>query len=173
MVGLEREEMDCLMELYSILYGDEFCSDQMLQTVVPEFKAVSVGGEVFGSVGDVRRRLWGKIVASWFDSFGEIALPTMSYRAGTVKRYIKHSVIVGSELKYHVFAVVSSWNKPYLVDHGFLSPVTVIHQRKYEELSFASFLPVQRINCKYIGYNDEVAGDNISVIMPVDRKWMQ
>ena len=81
----------------------------------------------------------------------------MEVRPAEIQYFMEHSLKIGHDIVKHVFAIVK-YLKPYISRNGQrnerlvaqeLSSVLSIWENRFEALSAASFVPVQRIYGRY------------------------
>lgn len=169
-IKLDEDDLHLLKGTYSVLYLNQTISVGDLCRFALEAENVNVVGEMFSAHRDGRRSRFSRIIASWYDPSG-ICLDNQSFRQGTIQRFLKHSITINGSIKQHLFAAVR-WNVKYPYDLGYLLPIDVVYQERFEEPSFATFLPVQRIHSTYIAMTKIIGGSPVSVTIPIERKWL-
>jgi hypothetical protein len=120
-VYIDSDDIAFLKSTYSVMYPDQTVHISNLWQFTTEYNYIEIAGELFASQKDKRCNRYSRIMASWFDRSG-ISADNMSFRPGTIKQLIKHSVMIGGEMKTHILAAVK-WNQVYLYDLGYLPPV--------------------------------------------------
>ena len=137
--------------------------------IFDRYASVEFCGERYGSL-DSRSEWSSYIIAPWVGVGGQIDPDTSDARPGVVRYYLKQNIFLHREWKTLVMAVVSWFQKhPDRHKHG--SGTTEIWCKDiFEPLGPASFVPVQRIQCKFVGTVQTWRREKVLFVLPLERK---
>ena len=105
-----------------------------------------------------------RVMASWVGDEGEIAL--RESKPGHVKFYFEHSFEVDGKQYRHCFACVQ-WFKEYSNETPFRNPLSVFYANVFKLPGAATFIPVQRIQSRFIAVNEKHQNTDILIVCPV------
>lgn len=145
--------------------GTEYSGNNIPSTIY-KYSQVKVSDEIYGS-HNTRTNRSSYILARWCGRNGRI--DTTCLRPAHVIFYIKHSVIYQGSFVPHYFAFVQ-WFEQHPTRNLVGKPVELWCHDIYEQLGPASFLPVQRIQSKFVAGEGEVAGETLLFVMPLQQK---
>lgn len=162
---LPEAERDYLGACYRKMYpGVEYRSG--ISSAVYKYSQFNLSDEVFGSQGSRSKRS-SYILAKWCGRGTQIE--TNNLRPACVQYYFKHSVSVDGSFKSHFFAFVE-WFKAHDSRHLLGGPTEIWCHDLFEPLGPASFLPVQRIESKFVAAVDKLSEETVLVVMPLSQK---
>lgn len=90
-------------------------------------------------------------------------------RPARVSSYFKHSVMYHGSFKPHYFAFVQ-WFEQHPSRRLFGDPVELWCHDIYEQHGPASYLPIQRIQSKFVAGEDKVEDETLLFVMPLQQK---
>jgi hypothetical protein len=146
-----EDEFRSLSDMYHVLYGhfDEIVVSPSARSL----KSIKFCGETLGSKKSRSSRS-SNIRAFWPDPDGKICMEhdvTQTPWPGRVNFYILHAVMIHGEARLHLLANVEWYERaPENVRQSFGSSVEVWKNHLFLPIGASSFIPVQRINCKFI-----------------------
>ena len=138
-----------------------------ISTGVYKYSQFKVGNEIFGSQGSQSRRS-SYIIAKWCSSTGT-QIETSNLRPAHVISYFKHSVSVQGSLKPHVFAFVE-WFKPCATRNLLGNAAQVWCHDLFEPLGPPSYLPLLRIESKFVAAVDKLQEETVLAVMPLQYR---
>ena len=156
--------------MYKVLYPDA-------NIIVPRVsfwkcRHIYMGTELYGSIQSRTRRSSTVLLAFWTQGDGEIcSFADPAYvrpTPGLVQFYFLHNVLVDGEYKEHFLAKVN-WMRPTNKIGYFGNPIEVWYADLFEVDGPASFIPVQRIKCKFIRIVKEMWNKKVAIVCPRDR----
>ena len=164
---LDDDELNFLMESYStFLEGVEFRNGTV---IFDRYASVEFCGERYGSL-DSRSERSSYVIAPWVGVGGQINSDTSDARPAVVRYYMKQNICIHGQWKTLVMAYVS-WFQKHPDRHKRQSGTTEIWCKDiFEPLGAASFLPVQRIQCKFVGTVQTWKRENVLFVLPLERK---
>ena len=131
---------------------------------------VSAGTEVFGSLKSRYKRS-SCIMAYWNGREGRINsdTETCSLTPGLVQYYIRHNLIVEGKSTVHLLAKVN-WLLPVMpnIRHYYGDPISTWSKCLFDVDGPSSFIPVQRIRCKFVLAEGQVRNKKVSVVCPIN-----
>lgn len=163
---LLAHEVSYLKEMYKTLNVD--VQEESVSQSFEMFSAVEVGGEQYGS-STSRSIRSSYILASWVSTGGLVDTSASEPRAGCVKFYLRQNVCVAGEYKPFLLAYVM-WYQNHPDKDYFGQPLQVCCKDLFEQLGPATFLPVQRIQSKFVPAFQRVKGEDVLVVCPMTRK---
>lgn len=164
---LNDNEFRCLCLLYRAMYETddiEICPNGQ------KFSHFKVGNELFGSRNSRTRRS-SIIGAFWPNRNGDMSdeFDIMDCEwPGQVQFYLKHSIFRGEFALTHVLACVE-WYNPVNNRNPYGKPVGIWQHSIPLPSNSASFIPVQRIRCKYIQAPVKVERRNLVAVVARNR----
>ena len=163
---LDDDELNFLIHSYSVfLQGVEF---QNGTAIFDRYAGVEFLGERYGSL-DSRSERSSYIIAPWVGVNGNIDPTTCDARPGVVSYYVKQNVFLDGEWRTLIMARVS-WFQEHPDRHMHQSGTTEIWCKDiFEPLGPASFIPVQRIQCKFVGTVQKWKRENVLFVLPLER----
>ena len=158
---LDDDELNFLLHSYSVfLPGIEF---QNGTAIFDRYVGVEFLGEHYGSL-DSRSERSSYIIAPWVGVNGHI-----DPRPGVVSYYVKQNVFLDGEWRTLIMARVH-WFEEHPERHMHQSGTAEIWCKDiFEPLGPASFIPVQRIPCKFVGTVQKWKGENVLFVLPLER----
>ena len=163
---LEEPELSCLAQSYCCMYPGTDYSGNTIPSTIYKYSQMKLGDEIYGSQ-NTRTRRSSYILARWCGRSGRI--DTTCLRPARVIFYVKHSIVYQGSFVPHYFAVCQ-WFEEHPSRHLVGDPVELWCQNIYEQLGPASFLPVQRIQSKFVAGEGEVAAETVMFVMPLQKK---
>ena len=165
---LSNLEKAYLQSMYMLLYPN---SEVHIHISYSSIQHVYVGGELYGS-SNSRTRRSSTIMAFWAGSDGEIQLSqnlVTKPRPGLISNFMLHVVKVNGVPLQHLLARVSWYTA--IPDHKdyFGNPHEIWYSKLFDMEGPASFLPVQRIKCKFVKIERVMFNKDILVTCPRDR----
>ena len=101
---------------------------------------------------------------------GNIDPATCNARPGVVSYYVKQNVLINGEWRTLIKARVA-WFQEHPERHMHQSGTTEIWCKDiFEPLGPASFIPVQRIQRKFVGTVQKWKRENVLFVLPLERK---
>ena len=165
--ALDSDDKMFLCRVYRLMFPDsEICEDNLSQMLY-RYTHLCIGEQKFGSLLEKRGQKTARILASWLDTNGEIDVQRASLRPGIVTSYISHKLtLVDGKTSTFVFALVR-WNKVALN--------APINSQWWMESDFEhggpwTFLPVQRIHCRFVAGLKKTNRQMSFVVCPITRK---
>ena len=163
---LLAHEVSYLTEMYKKL--NVAVQEESVAESFERFSAVEVGGERYGS-STSRSIRSSYILASWVSTGGLVDTSASEPRAGCVKFYLRQNVCVAGEHKPFLLAYVM-WYQNHPSKDYFGQPLQVCCKDLFEQLGPATFLPVQRIQSKFVPAFQRVNGEDVLVVCPMTTK---
>ena len=146
--------------------GVEFRSGS---AIFDRYAEVEFLGERYGSL-DSRSEWSPFIIASWVGENGNIDPTTCITRPGVVSYYVKQNVFIDGEWKTLLMAGVAQFLE-HPERHTHQSGTTEIWCKDlFEPLGPASFIPIQRIQCKFVGTVKKWKREYVLFVLPLERK---
>jgi hypothetical protein len=150
---LSAEEQRCLSALYATIYSGRARMDT--SPSVHKLTQVKFCGELIGSSNS---RSWrsSKIQAYWPDGDGRIELDvdcTSKPWPGRIKYFLLHNLEMNGSLHWHLLASVEWYQCANLTSterESFGTAVDVWRDGIFVQNGAASFIPVQRLKCKFV-----------------------
>ena len=164
---MDDDELNYLMESYSkFLEGVEFRNGTFIFDC---YASVEFCGEQYGSL-DSRSERSSYVIAPWVGVGGQINPDTSDARPAVVRYYMKQNICIQGQWKTLVMAYVS-WFQKHPDRHKRQGRTTEIWCKDiFEPLGAASFLPVQRIQCKFVGTVQTWKRENVLFVLPFEKK---
>ena len=135
---------------------------------------ILISGELFGSVSSKSLRS-SNILAYWVNDGGKIHPRNnvgLSPRPGEVEYFFKQTVYL-NDVPYEFVLAKVLWLLPVeqKLKEYYGKPVEVWKYQLHEVSGPASFIPVQRIKCKYVAVPTKLRGRYVTVVLPRDRSY--
>ena len=163
---LEEPELSYLAQCYCSMYpGAEYTGTNISSTIY-KYSQMKVGNEVYGSYG-TRTNRSSYLLARWGGRNGRI--DSACLRPARASSYFKHSVMYHGSFKPHYFAFVQ-WFEQHPSKRFLGDPIEIWCRDIYEQLGPASYLPIQRIQSKFVAGEDKVDGETLLFVMPLQQK---
>ena len=163
---LNEMETSYLCESYNAMYpGNEYTSSS-ISSAIHKHSQLKVGEMIYGSQG-TRTKRSSYILAGWCGSGGTI--DSKNLRPAQVKYFFRHSVPVARSLKFHLFAAVE-WFKSHPSRNSLGNSVELWCYDLFESFGPASYLPVQRIQTRFVAAIDKLDVETLLVVMPLQQK---
>lgn len=109
-------------------------------------------------------------MARWCSLDGCVDSNGIDLRPGVVDYYLQQIVEVNDQRFTCVMAAVR-WFTVHPQRHKLGAPTEVWCRRIFELEGSASFIPVQRIFCRFVPAYDVIDGERVLVVCPVPRKF--
>ena len=151
------DDRNLLMRTYQRMYRDSDIQLSDLALTCRTYKSIQIAGELFSSKTEKRSLRYGKVMADWLGSI----------RPGEIHHFVEHVVSVQGNNVKHVLAVID-WNKTSTNQNIYPNPLSVWSAKHFEARGPASFMPVQRIKCKYAFVS--IYNESELVVLPMYRK---
>ena len=163
---LNDDELNFLLHSHSVfLQRVEF---QNGTAIFDCYARVEFLGERYGSL-DSRSERPSYIIAPCVGVNGKIDPTTCDARPGVVSYYVKQNVFLDGGWRSLIMARVN-WFQEHPDRHTHQSGTTEIWCKDiFEPLGPASFIPVQRIQCKFVGTVQKWKRENVLFILPLER----
>ena len=147
---LDDDEVEHLRECYQKMYKQTSIVPQLVRQCM-RYDQVKVGSEKYLSSMYGSKNRHGRVMASWCCQTGQIDFDA-EVRPCKIKYFLRHSIEMpgckGTKYVPHVFAVVQ-WYKKYPGENTYLNPVSVWEEKRFELPGSVSYIPVQRIHCRF------------------------
>lgn len=163
---MEEPELSYLAQCYSCMYPGTAYTGRNISAAIQKYSQIRVGNEIFGSQNSRTKRS-SYILAKWCGRNGVIN--TSSLRPACVSYFFKHSIMVHGSFKAHCFAAVQ-WFEHHPSRNYLGDPVELWCYNLFESLGPASYLPVQRIQSKFVAGRDTFQEETLLVVMPLNQK---
>ena len=164
--NLESHEVHYLRKMYKII--SENVEEESILGNFERFSAVEIGGERYGSSASRSARS-SFILASWVSNGGRVNINSSELRPGQVSFYMRQNVLVDGEYQAFLLAYVL-WFQTHPEKDYFGQPLQVCCKDLFEQLGPATFIPIQRIQCKFVPVIDKVKRENVMIVCPIARK---
>lgn len=145
--------------------GEEYTAGN-ISSGICKYSHLKICDEIFGSQG-TRTSRSSYILGMWCGRHGRINSTCL--RPARVSFYFKHSLKRNSSFKPHYFAFVE-WYEEHPSRRLLGDPVELWCNSIFEQLGPASFLPVQRIQSKFVAGEDSVDEETLLFVMPLHQK---
>lgn len=165
--AFDPDDLGLLKGTYSALYPDINLTACHVNATFKKYQSVCVAGEGLSSGMESRLYKHARIMATWAGEEGETALS--GCKPGRVKFYFEHSLQLRNDYRTHFFASVQ-WFKEYDIDTHFRNPLSVYYAKVFKQPGPASFIPVQRIQSRFIAVHDKHQNIDILVVFPLLKK---
>ena len=167
---LDKMSQNNLLMCYRAMYPElniELSNVLMLCSTFNHVRLCNIKYSSMSSCGVGKK--YAGVMASWDDDHGNICFDSHT-KPCKVLRYIQHGLYCEDlgEYKHHIFAMVK-WYKPYPEDPHYKNPISVWEKCDFVCSGPSSFLPVQRIESKFVW---ALHNANRLVISPVPPKVM-
>ena len=130
--------------------------------IVHHFAGFEVFGEHYGTL-DSRSQRSSDIIAPW------VGVNECNARPGVVRYYLKQNGFLDGEWRTLILARVD-WFQEHPKRHMHQGGTTEICCKDiFEPLGLASFIPVQRISCKFVGTVQKWKGEKVLFVLPLER----
>ena len=124
--------------------------------IFERYASVEFCGDRYGSLQSRSERS-SYVIAPWVGLRGQIDPTTSDPRPGVVQYYLKQNVCLDGEWRTLVMARVSWFQEIWCKD-------------LFEPLGPSTFIPVQRIRCKFVGTVQAWRRENVLFVLPLERK---
>ena len=136
--------------------------------IFDRYASVEFCGERYCSL-DSRSEHSSYVIAPWVGVGGQINPDTPDARPAVVWYYMKQNICIHGQWKTLVMAYVS-WFQKHPDRHMCQSGTTEIWCKDiFKPLGAASFLPVQRIQCKFVGTVQTWKTENVLFVSPLEK----
>ena len=164
LLHFDRDDLQLLVQTYSVMYPGVDVHITDLGESCRRFGSVTLSGEKFGSKAACRLLRSSRVMALWAGNNGEVETAG-ALRPGLVKFYFLHSILLEGKYEQHIFACVQ-WLATNEDRELFRRPVEVWEQKVFEPAGPSTFIPIQRVYCKFACAN---VGHQKAVISPILR----
>ena len=161
------DEIIQLQSTYSKLYPSLNLRSGYVNTTYKKYSFLCVGEERLSSGMESRLYKHARVMASWVGNEGEISLGIT--RPGRVKFYFEHSFEIDDKQYRHCFACVQ-WFKEYPNDTPFRNPLSVFYAKVFKHPGAATFIPVQRLQSRFIAINDKHKNVDTVIVCPLVQR---
>ena len=165
--SLESCDQDSLLIVYQSLYPNQSIERSAMAETIKMYSTVMVNNQRFGSKIECRSLHSSRVYASWAAGQGDLNLDELIFYAGYVLYYFSHSIKFNGKLFQHVFARVL-WHKPDQNPDQFGNPTKTWKLNDLVGNGPSSFLPVNRIYCRYAAAETLVDGEKKLVTVALD-----
>ena len=165
----DSDDLQILRATYAVMYPNYDAQLFDLGESYRRIGSVTIAGEKFGSKVECRTLRSARVMALWVDQGGHINTASQHVRPGHVKFYFVHTVKIENTYLQHLFACVQWCCKQEESRRPYKRPIEVWQHKKYEQPGPASFIPVQRIYCKFASASLKADGTQITVTSPILR----
>ena len=153
-----------LRRTYCKLYPLLDLHSAYLNSTYKKYSSLWVGDERLSSGMESRLYKHARVMASWVGDEGEIS--TGNSKPGRVKFYFEHSFDVGKKQYRHCFACVQ-WFKEFQDNTPFRNPLSVFYAKVFKLPGAATFIPVQRIQSRFIAINKKHQNFDLLIVCPL------
>ena len=153
-----------LRSTYGKLYPSLDLHSAYLNSTYKKYSSLCVGDERLGSGMESRLYKHARVMASWVGDEGEINAGNS--KPGRVKFYFEHSFDIGKKQYRHCFACVQ-WFKEFQDITPFRNPLTVFYAKVFKLPGAATFIPVQRIQSRFIAINKKQQNFDLLIVCPL------
>ena len=150
---LSTSDFENLKVVYKNLYDND--ENHVYTRSIKILKTLRIYGQQFGSIRDPRTKNNSFILAAWASDDGSIS-SVGAVRPGKVLHYILNKVLIGTEHREHLFAVVG-WFKEHRCRMLYGKPLEVWKYAQYLDDGPATFLPIHKILCRFCAGYGHVA----------------
>lgn len=163
----DNDEIEQLRSTYCKLYPALDLRSAYLNSTYKKYSSLSVGEVRLSSGMESRLYKHVRVMASWVGDEGEI--DTGNSKPGRVKFYFEHSFDFDNKQYRHCFACVQ-WFKEYPNNMPFRNPLSVFYAKVFKLPGPATFIPVQRIQSRFLAINKKHQNDDIFIVCPLLQK---
>ena len=165
---LDFNDRQLLTETYQAMYPESHIEPVMVGEVCRKYSSVTLAEEKVGSRLECRTLRSARVMASWADNNGHIN-PSAAVRPGFVKFFFVNTVkFEGDQYKKHVFACID-WYKEDSQKELYRHPVEVWKLKSFNQAGPATFMPVQRLHCKFADAHLKINGVEKLIVCPIQR----
>lgn len=162
--SLDNDELNLLTNVYQILYPGENITSSVLLRNYSKYQKVKFFDSTISAKGK-----HAKVMAYWCGQDVQISSDG-PLRPGVVQYFMKHGIEINQKIIIHVFAVMK-WFREFDEPHSYPSPLSVWFNNRYEhQAGTSTYLPVQRITCKYAYVKTKHSGRDVQIVCPLPRK---
>lgn len=164
---LDVGQLDLLRGTYAAIF--EGVKSTSVTQHFQKFSSIKFAGEQYGSC-DSRGERSCFVMARWCSLGGRIDVAGLDLRPGMVSYYLRQNIEIGDQNVTCVLAAVRWFSKhPQRMKLG--APAEVWCKSLFELEGSASFIPVQRIYCKFVPTYDMIEQEQVLVTCPIPRKF--
>lgn len=166
--SLTTFELHNITTMYKVLYPNSSIHPHVSYSTI---KHVYLGQELYGSINSRSRRS-SNVMAFWAGKDGAVQTTMNMYikpRPGTVEFFMLHVAIIDEVPLQHLLAKVM-WNSE-IASHKeyFGNPVEVWYAKLFDIEGPATYVPVQRIKCKFARIEQHMFGKDVLITCPRER----
>ena len=144
---LDSDDQLLLVQTYQIMYPGQHIGVDSIAETAPRYATVIIAGEKFGSKLECHTLRSARVMALWAGVDGEVNTAA-AMRPGQVKFYMLHFLKKGDKYEQHLFGCVR-WYSEDAERELYRRPVEVWKLKTFDSPGAASFIPVQRLYCKF------------------------
>jgi hypothetical protein len=163
---LEADELTLLKGTYAAIFNG--VNDA---SVTPHFEMISsvrFAGELYGSLNSRSERSC-FVMARWCTLDGNIDTSGRDLRPGIVLYYLRQNIEIKENRATCILAAVKWFSKhPQREKLG--APAEVWCRNQFEMEGSASFIPIQRILCKFVPAYEVIDREQVLVVCPIPQK---
>ncbi|XP_028416158.1 uncharacterized protein LOC114539750 [Dendronephthya gigantea] len=165
--SLDAEDLALITRVYMEIFDG--LNVESVTTHFNRYAGVFFAGEYFGSLNSRGERSC-YIMARWCSLGGVIDKAGTDLRPGVIDYILEQSIEVNDNRVKCILAAVR-WFSVHPQRHKLGSPTEVWCRNVWELDGCASFIPVQRIFCRFFLVYDVVDGERVLIVCPVPRKF--
>ncbi len=168
--NLDSDELLYIFEVYKIFFPGISLSN--VPSLFDKYASVELASECYGSRFS-RLNRFSYVLARWAGRFdGMVDLESTDERPGIVEYFIRQSITYDEHVYSFCFAFVRWFQyHPERFHCGVEGVVPEVWcPSLFESLGPASFVPVQRLSRKFVAGYDNIGGENVLFVMPLERK---
>ena len=167
---LSETHYRCISGMYSDIYSDY--DIEAISRSCWKFSDVSFECVTYGSY-DSRSFQSSYVLSYWCGVGGSIQSHESMYiqpRPGRIMFFVKHSITVKGRIYEHYLAFVEWFlHAPTTLQSIYPKPIQVFDGSFFEPNASASFIPIQRLKCKFVHARETFQSKDCLVVMPRDR----
>lgn len=162
------DDMVYLKRMYHRLYFTDIC--YTVSASVRRCNATSFSGETFGTVASRFARS-SLVMANWCVEDGKIVSDdNHDIRPGIIEGIYIHNLIFQDDFKQHILLKIRWYQECPSVRHMFPSPIEIWPEELFEMSNEATFMPIQRVFCKFVYHADIVRGKRVICLIPLHKR---
>lgn len=165
----DSDEMVQLRSTYCKLYPSLDLLPAYLNSTYKKYSSLSIGDERLIPGMEIRLFKHARVMASWVGEEGEISIGES--KPGRVKFYFEHSFDIDKKQYRHCLACVQ-WFKEYAGNTPFRNPLSVYYAKVFKVPGAATFIPIQRIQSRFIAINKHQNVDLVIVCPILQRTFI-
>jgi len=168
LMQFDQDDRHLLCQTYQRMYPEKYLNANMVSETARRYQRVTLAGEKFGSKLESRSLRCARVMASWVGDDGEVD-PTAPIRPGEVKFYFTNCLSTDDDVKQqHIFACIQ-WYSEDAQNNTFRRPVELWQSNIFDSPGPATFLPIQRVYCKFAAAYIQKSESRKLVVTPILR----